>query len=214
MRSSDFVMRAMRRWQPLCDVRTARRAGVRRFGSIRTSRGQWRRMPVPACAGRFLVRPARDWGEAAGAPLTPEYQSDLRSQPEIRRPRATADEWLGISCLGFGMPIMMYGGEPIEIIDHARHHLHPASTGSSMAGASTPTGATGRRTIEPTYAGLFHRQVGRHRRRRQVRRARGRDPQLQGAAPLRCVAAAAAPRQQVRVQGALLSQQEQSQHPA
>ncbi len=54
---------------------------------------------------------------------------------------------------------------------------------------------------------LLHRPLDRRGWRRQLRRARGRDPRLQGAARLRFIRPAAAPRQRVDLQGALLSRQ-------
>jgi hypothetical protein len=84
-------------------------------------KGQWRRVPVPGVRGQISFDQHRDWGKGQGAPLTPEYQAvydnNLKTQAE-----GNSGEWLGISCLGFGMPIMMYGGEPIEIV------ITPATT--------------------------------------------------------------------------------------
>src|SRR5262245_33598917 len=57
---------------------------------------------------------------------------------------------------------------------------------------------------------LLDRQVGRRGRRWQIRRARGRDPQHEGPALVRCQRPAAARRQRHRDQGAHLSRQEQS----
>jgi hypothetical protein len=78
-------------------------------------KGQWRRIPVPGVRGQISFDQHRSWGKEQGAPLTPEYQAvyeaNLKTQADGR-----SGEWLGISCLGFGMPIMMYGGEPIEIV--------------------------------------------------------------------------------------------------
>jgi hypothetical protein len=84
-------------------------------------KGQWRRLPVPGVRGQISFDQYRDWGKGQGAPLTPEYQKiyedNLKSQAA-----GDSGEWLGISCRGFGMPIMMYGGEPIEIV------ITPATT--------------------------------------------------------------------------------------
>jgi len=78
-------------------------------------KGQWRRIPVPGVRGQISFDQYRDWGKGQGAPLTPEYQAiyeaNLKSQA-----KGDSGEWLAISCLGFGMPIMMYGGEPLEIV--------------------------------------------------------------------------------------------------
>ena len=84
-------------------------------------KGQWRRIPVPGVRGQISFDQHKDWGKGQQAPLTPEYQAvyerNLKTQAE-----GSTGEWLGISCLGFGMPIMMYGGEPIEIV------ITPATT--------------------------------------------------------------------------------------
>jgi hypothetical protein len=84
-------------------------------------KGQWRRMPVPGVRGQISFDQHKDWGKGQGAPLTTEYQAIY--EENLKR-QATGDsgEWLAISCLGFGMPLMMYGGEPIEIV------ITPATT--------------------------------------------------------------------------------------
>jgi hypothetical protein len=84
-------------------------------------KGQWRRMPVPGVRGQISFDQHRDWGKGQGAPLTAEYQAIYEANLKTQA-KGDSGEWLGISCLGFGMPIMMYGGEPIEII------ITPATT--------------------------------------------------------------------------------------
>ena len=78
-------------------------------------KGQWGRLPVPGVRGQISFDQYRSWGKEQGAPLTAEYQAiyeqNLKSQE-----KGDSGEWLGISCLGFGMPIMMYGGEPLEFV--------------------------------------------------------------------------------------------------
>jgi hypothetical protein len=84
-------------------------------------KGQWRRIPVPGVRGQISFDQHKSWSWEQEAPLTPEYkkvyEQNLKTQAE-----GSTGEWLGISCLGFGMPIMMYGGEPIEIV------ITPATT--------------------------------------------------------------------------------------
>ena len=78
-------------------------------------KGQWRRMPVPGVRGQISFDQRQDWGWGQGAPLTPEYRAIYEANLKMQA-RGDSGDWLGISCRGFGMPIMMYGGEPIEIV--------------------------------------------------------------------------------------------------
>src|SRR4029077_17023132 len=66
-------------------------------------KGQWRRMPVPGVRGQISFDQHKDWGKGQGAPLTPEYQAVYENNLKIQEGGSTG-EWLGISCLGFGMP--------------------------------------------------------------------------------------------------------------
>src|SRR5262249_34677656 len=84
-------------------------------------KGQWLRIPIPGVGGQISFDQHRSWGWGQGAPLTPEYQKVYEKNLQIQAEGSTG-EWLGISCLGFGMPIMMYGGEPIEFV------ITPATT--------------------------------------------------------------------------------------
>ena len=76
---------------------------------------------VPGVRGQISFDQHKDWGKGQGAPLTPEYQAIYEENLKTQA-KGDSGEWLGISCLGFGMPIMMYGGEPIEIV------ITPATT--------------------------------------------------------------------------------------
>jgi hypothetical protein len=80
-------------------------------------RGQWngilrRSTGIP---GQASFDPGKPWGKGQEAPLTPEYQAileaNLKSQAE-----GGLGEWRGASCLGFGMPLIAYGFQPMEII--------------------------------------------------------------------------------------------------
>ena len=84
-------------------------------------KGQWGRIPIPGVGGQISFDQHRSWGWGQGAPLTPEYQKVYEKNLQTQAEGSTG-EWLGISCLGFGMPIMMYGGEPIEFV------ITPATT--------------------------------------------------------------------------------------
>jgi hypothetical protein len=80
-------------------------------------RGQWTGIlrRVAGLPGQPSFDPAKSWGKGQQAPLTPEYQAileaNLKSQAEGGR-----GDWQGASCLGFGMPLITYGFEPMEFI--------------------------------------------------------------------------------------------------
>ena len=78
-------------------------------------KGQWDRQRVPGVAGQPSFDPNKPWGKGQQAPLTPEYQAvleaNLRSQQE-----GGFFDWRGASCLGFGMPLVMYAFQPMEFI--------------------------------------------------------------------------------------------------
>jgi hypothetical protein len=70
---------------------------------------------VAGLPGQPSFDPAKAWGKGQEAPLTAEYQAvleaNLKSQGE-----GGAFDWLGATCLGFGMPLIAYGFEPQEFI--------------------------------------------------------------------------------------------------
>ena len=80
-------------------------------------RGQW--MGVlrtrPGLPGQPSFDASKPWGKGQEAPLTAEYQAildaNLKSQKE-----GNLFDWLGATCLGFGMPLITYGFEPQEFI--------------------------------------------------------------------------------------------------
>jgi hypothetical protein len=79
-------------------------------------KGQWRGiLKVGTFPGQPSFDPTKPWGKGQQAPLTSEYQAvleaNLKSQSE-----GGAGDWGGVSCRGFGMPIIMYGVQPIEFI--------------------------------------------------------------------------------------------------
>jgi hypothetical protein len=78
-------------------------------------KGQWNRQIVPGVAGQPSFDPNKPWGRGQQAPLTPEYQAileaNLKSQAE-----GHFFDWLGASCRGFGMPLIMYAFQPMEFI--------------------------------------------------------------------------------------------------
>jgi len=78
-------------------------------------KGQWNRQAVPGLAGQPSFDPNKPWGKGQEAPLTAEYQAvleaNLKSQAEGK-----FFDWLGASCRGFGMPLIMYPFQPMEFI--------------------------------------------------------------------------------------------------
>ena len=99
-------------------------------------RGQWTRQVVPGVKGQPSFDPNKPWGKGQEAPLTPEYQAILDANLKSQEDGAFFD-WRGVSCLGFGMPLITYGFQPTEFIitpettyvlvdwvEHTRRHLH------------------------------------------------------------------------------------------
>ena len=80
-------------------------------------RGQWigilRR--VPGLPGQPSFDPAKPWGRGQEAPLTPEYQAILDANLKAQTQGALGNT-TGALCLGFGMPIITYGFEPMEFV--------------------------------------------------------------------------------------------------
>ena len=70
---------------------------------------------MPGVAGQPSFNPNTPWGRGQEAPLTPEYQAvldaNLKSQSE-----GGFFDWRGTNCLGFGMPLIAYGFQPMEFI--------------------------------------------------------------------------------------------------
>src|ERR1700682_5346831 len=78
-------------------------------------KGQWNRQRVLGLAGQPSFDPNKSWGKGQEAPLTPEYQAVLEANLKSQREGGFFD-WLGASCRGFGMPLIMYPFQPIEFI--------------------------------------------------------------------------------------------------
>jgi hypothetical protein len=78
-------------------------------------KGQWLRQRVPGVAGQPSFDPNKPWGRGQEAPLTPEYQAILDANLKSQEDGAFFD-WRGVSCLGFGMPLITYGFQPTEFI--------------------------------------------------------------------------------------------------
>ncbi len=139
--------------------------------------GQWRR---PRGVG-FQWDQTKPPGLGQQAPLTPEYQAILEASLADQAAGGQGGDNL-MTCRTNGMPRMMTVAWPIEFV------VLPNVTYVNFEvfmprriytdGRDFPQG---RRT---RLHGLFHRQMARHRRRRPLRHARSRDPQLQGTAHL------------------------------
>jgi hypothetical protein len=78
-------------------------------------RGQWNRERVTGIPGQPSFDPHKPWGKGQEAPLTAEYQAVLEANLKSQREGGFFD-WLGSSCRGFGMPLIMYPFQPMEFI--------------------------------------------------------------------------------------------------
>jgi hypothetical protein len=80
-------------------------------------RGQWTGVmrTVQGLPGQPSFDPSKPWGKGQEAPLTPEYQAIMEANIKSQAEGGPGDH-LGTSCLGFGMPIITYGFEPMEFI--------------------------------------------------------------------------------------------------
>jgi hypothetical protein len=80
-------------------------------------RGQWigilRR--VQGLAGQPSFDPSKPWGRGQDAPLTPEYEAILDANLKAQTQGGLGNT-TGALCLGFGMPIITYGFEPMEFV--------------------------------------------------------------------------------------------------
>ena len=163
-------------------------------------KGQWNRIGSPRWDQQDRT------GERA--PLTPEYQAIFEAN--------LADQEAGgqgtdptYTCLAPGMPRAMVAYEPMEIVVTPEttyiliEHIHD-SRRIFTDGRDWPTQS------RADLRGLLDRQMDRRGRRRPLRRARGRDPRLQGPAHLRRQRPAAPRRQPDHRQGAHLSRQDRS----
>jgi len=76
------------------------------IGILRTSAG------IP---GQASFDPGKPWGKGQQAPLTHEYEAILEANLKSQAEGGLGD-WRGAACLGFGMPLIAYGFQPMEII--------------------------------------------------------------------------------------------------
>jgi hypothetical protein len=80
-------------------------------------RGQWTGIlrRVQGLPGQPSFDPSKPWGRGQDAPLTPEYQAVLDANLKAQAEGAPGNI-TGPGCLGFGMPSITYGFEPMEFI--------------------------------------------------------------------------------------------------
>jgi hypothetical protein len=80
-------------------------------------RGQWTGVlrTVAGLPGQGSFDPSKAWGKGQEAPLTPEYQAILEANLKAQEQGSLGD-WRGTACLGFGMPLIAYGFQPMEFI--------------------------------------------------------------------------------------------------
>jgi hypothetical protein len=79
-------------------------------------KGQWRGvMRIGTFPGQPSFDPTKPWGRGQQAPLTPEYQAILEANLKSQEQGGIFD-WRGATCMGFGMPLIMYGFQPMEFI--------------------------------------------------------------------------------------------------
>src|SRR5262249_23920448 len=68
---------------------------------------------VTGLKGQPSFDPSKAWGRYQEAPLTPEYQAKMEASIKDQEEGGFGAH-RGGSCLGFGMPIIAYGFEPME----------------------------------------------------------------------------------------------------
>jgi hypothetical protein len=141
--------------------------------------GQWVAVRL-GVRGQPAFDPTKPWGLGQQAPLTPAYQKVLEASV-AEQAKGNQGNWLsGVSCLPTGMPAMMTLYRPMEIvvlpeITYVRiDHTHQSHRRIYTDGRAWP------KEFPPS----FHRQMDRYRRRRQGRRAGGRDALLERPAGL------------------------------
>jgi hypothetical protein len=80
-------------------------------------RGQWTGIlrRVQGLPGQPSFDPSKPWGRGQDAPLTPEYEAVLEANIKAQTQGAPGNT-TGPGCLGFGMPVITYGFEPMEFI--------------------------------------------------------------------------------------------------
>ena len=70
---------------------------------------------VPGLPGQGSFDPSKSWGKGQQAPLTPEYEAIFEANLKAQEEGSFGD-WRGVSCLGFGMPLIAYGFQPMEFV--------------------------------------------------------------------------------------------------
>jgi len=77
--------------------------------------GQWTRAPGPRVSGQPSYDPTKPWGKGQQAPLTAEYQAILEANIKDQE-NGGHGNFVGWTCMPYGMPMMMYGFLPFEIV--------------------------------------------------------------------------------------------------
>ena len=144
-------------------------------------KGQWNRFVVPGVGGQPSFDQTKSWGPEQEAPLTPEYQKVFEASLADQAAGGPATTSTARRCGPSGMPFMMMAFRPLEFVITPEHDLHPDRRPRPARRIFTD-GRDWPEEIEPTYRGLLDRPMDRRGRRRPLRRARGRDPRLQGPA--------------------------------
>jgi hypothetical protein len=128
--------------------------------------GQWARIAVPGLPGQPSYDPTKGWGKFQLAPLTAEYQAILDANIKDQQAGGHG-KFLGWTCLPYGMPMMMYGFLPIELV------VTPKTTyvleGFMDALRRIYTDGRDFGSVEPTWQGY---SIGRWRSRAATSRAR------------------------------------------
>ena len=164
--------------------------------------GAYRRIPVPGVTGQPGYDQTKRLGKPQQAPLTPEAKA-IMDASMADQAKGGQGNYPTYTCLSPGMPRIMtlYGMAEFIITPETTHvlleHIHD----------SRRIYTDGRDWPHDDHAdlpGLFHRQVDRYQRRWPLRRARSRDPRVQGTPRLRRQRHAAAPGQSIDRQGAHL----------
>jgi hypothetical protein len=77
--------------------------------------GQWQRIAVQGLRGQPSYDPTKSWGTGQQAPLTPEYQAVLEANLKDQE-NGGHGGLVGWTCRPYGMPMMMYGFSPLELV--------------------------------------------------------------------------------------------------
>ena len=177
-------------------------------------RGQWTGVlrSVPGLPGQPSFDASKPWGKGQQAPLTAEYEAILEANLKAQAEGGVGD-WRGADCLGFGMPMIAYGFQAQEFI------VTPETTYVLVNWVEHTRriftdGRDWPEEIEPTLTGY---SIGRWidadgDGRYDVLEVETRG--FKGASALRRFRPAAASRQPIDLQGAVLSRHGQQEPPA